>query len=102
MSWTILDDSVSLPKGKRAGANVIGMTTVPLPTLLSRPPDPVQESSDQKTELQGLAFVSLSNDTSSEVNEGEDQDIKPHLFSDERVGAIQVFRDTCKSLNQLK
>jgi hypothetical protein len=73
------------------------MTTVPLPTLSSRPPNPGQESSDQKTELQGLVFVSLSNDTSPEVTEGEDQDIKPHSFSDERVGAIQIFRDTCES-----
>jgi hypothetical protein len=78
------------------------MTTVPLPTLSSRPPNLVQEASDQKTELQGLVFVSLSNETSSEVMEGEDQDTKPHLFSDERVGAIQVFRDTCKSQHQLK
>jgi hypothetical protein len=73
------------------------MTTVPLPTLTSRPPNAGQEASNQKTELQGLVFVSLSNETSSEVMEGEDQDTKPHSFSDERVGAIQIFRDTCKS-----
>ena len=92
------DDSVSLvPKGSRVDANLIGMTTVPLPTLSSSPPtwEPV-EVSDQKTEFQGLVFVSLSNDTSSEVDEGEDQETKPHSFSDERVGAIQVFRDTCE------
>jgi hypothetical protein len=94
----IRGDSVNLvPKGSREGANMIGMTTVPLPTLSSRPPNSGQESSDQKTELQGLVFVSLSNETSSEVMEGEDQDTKPHLFSDERVGAIQIFRDSCKS-----
>ena len=73
------------------------MTTVPLPTLSSVSPTPVQDASEEKTELQGLVFVSLSNDASSELNEGEDQDVKPHSFSDERVGAIQVFRDTCKS-----
>jgi hypothetical protein len=81
---------------------MIGMTTVPLPTLTSRPPNSGQEASNQKTELQGLVFVSLSNDTSSEVHENEDQDIKPHSFSDERVGAIQIFRDTCKSRYQLE
>jgi hypothetical protein len=99
----IRGDSVNLvPKGSREGANMIGMTTVPLPTLSSRPPNPGQESSDQKTELQGLVFVSLSNETSSEVMEGEDQDTKPHSFSDERVGAIQIFRDTCKFQHKLK
>jgi hypothetical protein len=102
MSWTIPDDSVSLQKGKRADANLIGMTTVPLPTLSSRPPSPGQESSDQKTEFQGLIFVSLSNDTSPEKMEGEDQETKPHSLSDERVGAIQIFRDTCKSQHHLK
>ena len=76
---------------------MIGMTTVPLPTLSSRPPSSDQEASDQKSELQGLVFVSLNNESSPEVNEGEEQETKPHSFSDERIGAIQVFRDTCKS-----
>jgi hypothetical protein len=79
-----------------------GMTTVPLPTPPSRPPNSDQEASVQKTELQGLVLVSLSNDTSSEVQESEDQDIKPHSFSDERVGAIQIFRDICKLRNQFE
>lgn len=98
MNWTMWDDSVSLvPKGLRVDAHLIGMTTVPLPTLSSSPPIwEREEVSDQRTEFQGLVFVSLSNDTSSEVDEGEDQETKPHSFSDERVGAIQVFRDTCK------
>ena len=102
MSWTIRGDSVSLPKGSKASADLIGMTTVPLPTLSSISPTPVLEAFDEKTELQGLVFVSLSNDTSPDVNEGEDQDVKPHSFSDERVGAIQIFRDTCKPQHQLK
>ena len=98
MNWTMWDDSVSIvSKGMRVDTNLIGMTTVPLPTLSSSPPIwEREEVSDQKTEFQGLVFVSLSNDTSSEVDEGEDQETKPHSFSDERVGAIQVFRDTCK------
>lgn len=78
---------------------MVGMTTVPLPSLPSRPPKSDADQTSTDTELQGLVFVSLSSDTSAETNEGEGeiQEVKPtHSYSDERVGAIQIFRDTCK------
>lgn len=72
------------------------MTTVPLPSTKSRSSKSSEESPDQKSELQGLVFVSLAPDASLEVPEGEDQETKPHAFSEERIGAVQIFRDTCQ------
>jgi hypothetical protein len=74
---------------------MVGMTTVPLPALPS-PSKLDAGETNRETELQGLVFVSLSEDTTFEVNEGEDPETKPHAFSDERVGAVRTFRDTCK------
>lgn len=71
------------------------MTTVPLPILSPRKPEAHQNGVNQETELQGLVFVSLVTEIPLEVQEGEHQETKPYLFSDERVGAVQIFRDTC-------
>lgn len=89
-------DSVSKIKHwHQVAADMVGMATVPLPALPFPSKLDVGETS-RETELQGLVFVSLSEDTTPEVNEGEDQETKPHAFSDERVGAVRVFRDTCE------
>jgi hypothetical protein len=77
-------------------ANPLGMTTVPLPTLPSVIPKPFQSSSPVQSELQGMLFVSLSNENPVQVKEEGIKEEKPHSYSEEQVGAVQIFRDTCK------
>ena len=72
------------------------MTTVPLPALPSVKAKLVQGHPLNESELQGLLFVSLSNETPVEVKEEGIKEEKPHSYSEEQVGAVQVFRDSSK------
>jgi hypothetical protein len=96
MSKMTPDSLVGPAAGMLHQAYASGMTTVPLPALASVSPEPFQDASPVQSEQQGMIFVSLSNETPVEVKEEGIKDEKPHTFSEEQVGAVQIFRDTCK------
>jgi len=72
------------------------MTTVPLPALPSVKAKSAQDKSLIQSELQGLLFVSLSNESPVEMKEEGIEEEKPHSYSEEQVGAVQIFRDSCE------
>jgi hypothetical protein len=78
--------------------NRSGMTTVPLPSLPSNTSPSLTDGSAsyiRPAEMQGLMFVSLSNPTVDGANASGNLEMKPRSFSDERIGAIQILRESC-------
>jgi hypothetical protein len=93
---------VSVSQAWHCGAShetdILGMTTVPLPSLPSSASHTITDGSAstiRPAEMQGLVFVSLSNPTVDGANASGNLEMKPRSFSDERIGAIQILRESC-------